>query len=152
MTTNPNLDWVSEKALETATLFATQAEKEAFLIRDLDSKFIPEFDAAFQAQGVAMVPVGPRAPNLNAQAECWICSARRECLDYFVFFGEKHLQHVIDNYVAHYNQERPHQGLDNRPLTETAVPPAVLPFVAAELVCQERLGGLLKHYERCRAA
>jgi len=152
MTTNPDRAWVTEKARETAAVFATQPDKPTHLIRDLDSKFGPEFDAAFQALGMEIVPVGPRAPNLNSFAERWVGSVRRECLDRFIFFGEKHLQHVINSYVEHYTLERPHQGLDNRPLAEAESAPPVLPFVADQLVCQERLGGLLKHYQRRQAA
>jgi len=45
-----------------------------------------------------------------------------------------------------YNKDRPHQGLGN--LQIGATNPAEVERTPADLVCQERLGGLLKHYER----
>jgi transposase InsO family protein len=87
------------------------------LIRDLHDKFGPDFDAAFADTGTEVIRVGPRAPNLNAYAERWVLSIKSECLDHFVVFGEKHLRYLIDQYVAHYLTERPHQGKDNLPLT-----------------------------------
>jgi len=62
---------------------------------------------------------------------------------------ETHLDHLVREYVAHHNTERPHQSLGNRPLPAAGQPdPEVLPFPAAGIVCRKRLGGLLKHYRR----
>jgi hypothetical protein len=50
---------------------------------------------------------------------------------------------------THYHEERPHQGLDNKLIVPGRPPPPdeAIPS-AQQLVCRERLGGLLKHYER----
>lgn len=61
-----------------------------------------------------------------------------------IFFGEKHLWHVLAEFIEYYNQERPHQGLDNRRITEPAVPPPT----KGRILCRQRLGGLLKSYYR----
>jgi putative transposase len=54
----------------------------------------------------------------------------------------------VNSYLAHYNGERPHQGIGNVPLTSTGPdPPEPLPFPSA-VICHERLGGLIKHYAR----
>ena len=55
-----------------------------------------------------------RAPRANAYAERWIRSVREECLDHLLILGEAHLRRVLTTYVAHYNRERPHQGLDQQ--------------------------------------
>jgi hypothetical protein len=74
-------------------------------------------------------------------------SLQNECLDHFVVLGESHLDHLVSCYVDHYNEERPHQSKDNLPLTgDWSAPPS-----DGEIVCRERLGGLLRHYYR-RAA
>lgn len=49
-------------------------------------------------------------------------------------------------FLVHYHEERPHQRLGNVPLS--GLPPASGDGV---IVCRERLGGLLKHYERVAA-
>ncbi|HEX5106396.1 MAG TPA: integrase core domain-containing protein, partial [Pirellulaceae bacterium] len=93
----------------------------------------------------------------NAFVERFIQSISQECLDRFVIFGEKHFNHLCAEYLAHYHEERPHQSLDNRPLKQT-IPrgrptnhfgPLVEQVVPlSEVRCQERLGGLIKHYYR----
>jgi hypothetical protein len=79
-----------------------------------------------------------------------VLSIEFECLDHFVCFGESHLRHIVNEYIAHNNQACPHQGVGNRPLAEVKDddPPSTLPFPADAIVCEERLGGLLKHYRR----
>ena len=58
--------------------------------------------------------------------------------------GEGFLRAAVRDYVEFYNQERPHQGLDNRFLkvndeqVDSKVPVKV----------KERLGGLLNYYYR----
>ena len=60
-----------------------------------------------------------------------------------ILFGEQHVHHVITEYVAHYNTERPHKGLDyNRPVESAPL------SREGPIQCRERLGGLLKSYYR----
>jgi hypothetical protein len=51
--------------------------------------------------------------------ETWLDAMREsamiECLDHFVVLGEKHLQHIISEYVRLYNEARPHEGGDHLP-------------------------------------
>jgi hypothetical protein len=66
-------------------------------------------------------------------------------------FGKKHLDHLVSEYLVHYNELRPHQSLDNRPLTG-AWPNGDDPLESEEqIICHERLGGVLRHYERVAA-
>jgi len=41
-------------------------------------------------------------------------SLRRECLDHVLLHDGKHVQRVVREYTAYYNQERPHQGIGQR--------------------------------------
>jgi putative transposase len=78
------------------------------------------------------------------------------CLDQFEVFGEQHLNHLCQEYLAYYHEERPHQSLDNEPLKKAKgrrkvrkrpdVESDVIPL--NEVRCKQRLGGLLKHYYR----
>jgi putative transposase len=43
-----------------------------------------------------------------------VLSVRKECLDHFVVFGEKHLRYLLTEFLEHYHAERPHQGRENR--------------------------------------
>ncbi len=148
MTPHPDGPWVVQQARNASMVFGEQSEAPRYLIRDCDSKFVAGFDAVLEADGVEVVKVGPRAPNLNAFAERFVLSIKSECLSRFVFFGERHLRHVVGEYLAHYNAERPHQGIDNVPIGAQAPPEPVAVLGPGDVVCEERLGGLLKHYRR----
>lgn len=119
-------------------------EPPEILIRDGDGKFGEEFDCALRARGCQAKKLPPRSPQLNTFAERWIWSIKRECLDHFVAFGCGHLDYLVEQYVAHYHDERPHQGLGNRLIRDTRPPPDP----GGRIVRRTRLGGVLKHYER----
>ena len=56
---------------------------------------------------------------------------------------------VVAGEQEDYHGPRPHQGLGNVPLgTSPSVTEPVERLPVADLLCHERLGGLLKHYER----
>ena len=92
-----------------------QADGLKFLIRDRDTKFTAGFDAVFTAIGVRIIRTPVRAPRANAIAERWVGSARRECLDRMLITGERHLRLVLNEYIDHYNQHRPHRALQQSP-------------------------------------
>ncbi len=67
--------------------------------------------------------------------------AAYKCLNKMLIFGEEHLRYVISEYMTFYHQERPHQGIGNIII-------APQPQGKGEIVCHERLSGLLKSYRR----
>jgi transposase InsO family protein len=85
-----------------------------------------------------------RSPNLNAFAERFVRTIKEECLDRMILFGENVLRRAIENFCAHYHTERTHQGIGNRLID----PDENVGQTVGEVVCEERLGGLLKHYRR----
>jgi putative transposase len=151
MSANPDAAWMKQQARNVAMHFAEQPAKPRFLLRDYDGKFTREFDALLQSEGVEVKKVGPRAPNLSAHAERWVQSARVECLDHFVILGEAHLRHLLTTYVGWYNTCRPHQSKNNEPLSGLSAQKDPPLLSLADVRCEEKLGGLLKHYTR-RAA
>ena len=84
------------------------------------------------------------APNMNAIAERFVLSVRAECLDRMILFGYGHLERCLADYSAHYNLQRPHQGLGNELITPR---PGDVPSTG-DVVALERLGGLLRSYHR----
>jgi putative transposase len=146
---NPDRAWMVQQARNVAMRFDEEPVKPKYLLRDRDTKFVAEFDAVLESEGLEVVKVAVRAPNQNAVAERFVQSVKSEVLDHFIVCSEKHLRHLLSELLAHYPEERPHQGLGNVPLggvppSEEA--PAVLPL--SEVRCRERLGGVLKHYRR----
>ena len=116
-----------------------------YLIHDRDGKYCPAFQQLIDAAGVKRMPLPPRSPNLNAYAERWVRSVKEECLARVILFGEAALCRALHEYVEHYHHERNHQGKGNVLLF-----PSVSQDTAREgpIRCRERLGGLLKDYER----
>jgi putative transposase len=98
------------------------------LIRDRDTKFTDAFDAVLASERIRTLrtPVRTpvRAPRANAYAERWVGTVRRELLDRMLIVGRRHLETVLSEYVAHYNQHRPHRSLDQRPPLGVIPPPA----------------------------
>ena len=76
LTTNPTHAWVAQQAESFCQHATSQPDKPAYLIRDLDGKFGPSFDATLKAHGIKPVPVGPRKPLLNSVAERWVLSIK----------------------------------------------------------------------------
>jgi len=42
----------------------------------------------------------------NPHAERFVRTVRSKCLDHFVIFGERHLRHLIKQFIEHYLSER----------------------------------------------
>jgi putative transposase len=116
-----------------------------YLIHDRDGKYCPAFQRIIDEAGITRVPLPPRSPNLNAYAERWVRSVKEECLARVILFGEAALCRALHAYVEQYHHERNHQGKGNVLLF-----PAVSQDTerAGPIRCRERLGGLLKYYER----
>ena len=144
ITTHPDTAWVAQQARNFGVHLAERGEEASYLIHDRDTKFTAQFDAMLEAEGVTIKEPTAKSPNMNAFAERWAQSVQVECLDHFVVLGEDHLRHIVGEYVAYFNAERPHQAMGNSPLTE---PTGTVP-TDGEVRCQERLGGLLRHYYR----
>jgi len=95
---------------------------------------------------VTSLALPPRSPNLNAFAERWVRSVKEECLSKLILFSEHSLKRALHHYELHYHQERNHQGKDNQLLFSPLYQP--LSWKHRKLRCRQRLGGLLKYYER----
>lgn len=107
---HPDSAWVTQQARSLA--IDGRLEDACFLIRDRDAKYSGPFDEVFRSEGVKIIQTPIRAPNANAFAERWVRTVRRECLDHVLILGRRHLQRTLGVFVAHYNAERPHRGLE----------------------------------------
>ena len=82
------------------------------------------------------------APNMNAYAERFIRSIRRECLDWFIIFSEKQLRNIIKKYMEYYYKYRHHQWINSIP---NGKPP---PVMEGKIKKKPILFGLHHHYYR----
>lgn len=114
------------------------------VLMDRDTKFSEAFRAILEQHNIEAVRLPPRSPNLNAHIERFFRSLKFECLDRMIFFGEASLRNAVQEYLAHYHQERNHQGLDNKIIQ----PDQDIGADNGTIACRERLGGLLHYYHR----
>ena len=129
-------------------MLANRAHPVKFLIRDRDAKFTSSFDEVFRSEDIRIIRTPIRAPRTNAFAERFVGTVRRECLDRMLIFGRRHLEHVLADYVVHYNEHRPHRSLDQRaPLTVGTNPVSIGNPDLTRLRRTDKLGGLIREYE-----
>jgi putative transposase len=148
ITANPDGAWMAQQARNLCMYFADQPAQAKYLICDRDTKFTEQFRATLESDGVAVVQTAIRAPNQNAYADRFAQTIKQECLDWFVVLGEKHLRYIIAEFVAYYHTERPHLALGNLPPGMDKPPDEVECLGPDNVLVRERLGGLLRHYER----
>jgi hypothetical protein len=103
---------------------ASESGSAENLIRDRDSKYTRSFDGVFAAEGIEAIVTPVRAPRANAFAERWVRTVKRECLDWTLVLGRRHLERALREYVAHYNAKRPHRGIDLQTPDSPPNPPA----------------------------
>jgi transposase InsO family protein len=145
VTPHPNEAWMVQVARNLTMEAWGFLSPGQYLIHDRDAKFCAAFQQIIDDADVERVVLPPRSPNLNAYAERWVRSVKDEALARMILFGEGSLRHVLNEYVDHYHQERNHQGKGN-----TLLFPLPRPAGEADgpIQCCDRLGGLLKYYER----
>ncbi len=112
-----------------------------YLIRDNDKIYGSYFRDRVDGIGIEEVSISPHSPWQNPFAERLIGSARRECTDHMIIFGERHLRRILREYFAYYNTTRPHLSLEkNSPVPRTRS------AKSGTVVSRPVLGGLHHEY------
>jgi hypothetical protein len=137
ITHNPCLQFVRQQLIE----FEQTLNNVVYMIHDNAA----QFNLNYLTYGIKEIRTSLEAPNMNALAERFIGSVRREALDYFMLISERQIIKILHEYIDYYNSKRPHQGLEQR------VPMGYKPQVYRRVLKLPILGGLCHHYLR-RAA
>jgi len=145
ITDHPHAQWMAQQARNFSIHLYETGIEASHLIRDGDKKFTEQFNEFLKAGGTEIIRIPPATPNMNPFAERWAQTLQVECLDRFIILGEMHLRYLVSEFLKHYLRERPHQGVGNEPLLKAGNDP---PPSTGRILCQKRLGGLLKHYYR----
>jgi putative transposase len=136
----PNGPWMEQIARNVSGEGGFLVGKK-YLIHDRDPLYTDKFGHILKTAGVKPVKLPARSPNLNAYAERFVRSIKEECLNQLILSSEEQLRYVVSEYLEYYHHERPHQGLNRiiEPQHEGN---------HGDIICIERLGGLLKSYHR----
>jgi transposase InsO family protein len=144
ITSEPDNAWVVQCSRQLTDAAEGFLIGKRFLLHDRDPLFTQTFRETLAATGIETVRLPPKSPNLNAFAERFVRSIKESCLDRLMLVGESSLRRAVREFVAHYHEERNHQGLGNVLIFPVGRPAPIRGRVA----CRERLGGLLKYYHR----
>jgi putative transposase len=107
VTRHPTGDWTLQQLREAIP----DDHSYGFLIRDRDSKFSQRLDESVRRLRLQVLKTPVRTPQANGLCERTIGTIRRECLDYLIPLGERHLSRILAEWVRHYNAARPHSAL-----------------------------------------
>jgi transposase InsO family protein len=144
VTAHPTAAWIWRQLLE-ATAWGHQPR---YVVRDRDAVYGRDFATRARALGIETLLTPFRSPRANAVAEWVIRTLRQECLDHVLILNERHLEAVLQEYVAFYNTERPHRSLAlEAPLPSGTVRPAPS-GPPGRVVARPVLGGLHHVYQR----
>jgi putative transposase len=99
----------------------------------------------FAASGVRVIRTPVRSSRVNAFAERFVGTLRRECLDHLLIYGESHLRRVLAEYERHFNEHRPHQRRCLRPPLHD---PSQVIDVTARIHHRRAVTGLISQYRR----
>jgi putative transposase len=114
-TARPTAAWAVQQARNLAMDLDDRLGTMRFLIHDRDPVFTTAFGEMFKAEGLRIITTLPKTPRMNAICERVIGTLRRELLDRTLILGDRHLDLMLREYVAHYNGHRPHQSRQQRP-------------------------------------
>jgi transposase InsO family protein len=143
ITPHPDSSWMAQIARNITDANEGFLRGGRNLILDRDAKYTEGFRHALTREGVRLIRLPARSPNLNAFAERFVRSIKEECLSRMIFLGRASLRHAIAQYLIHYHGERNHQGLENR------IPEPNFGRQSGQRINRRiRLGGMLSYYHR----
>ncbi len=134
----PSREFVRQQMIQFQESFIQNAKDAIHLIHDGAGEFCIDLSGF----GIKGVKISPYAPNMNAIAERFVGSIRREALDWFLLFNEKQVYRIIKDYVEYYNTQRPHQGIGQ------SIPNGYIPQTKGKIRASPVLGGVHHHYYR----
>jgi transposase InsO family protein len=137
VTRNPTREYVKQQIIE----FEQKLDHFVYIIHD----HAAQFNINYIDYSIKGIKTTVEAPNMNALAERFIGSVRREALDYYLLISEKQIMRILQEYKDYYNSKRPHQGILQK------IPKGYKPQFHGKVQKIPILGGLCNHYFRSAA-
>ena len=110
VTRNPTAEWL-ENVLRNALMDIKDCPK--FIVSDRDGIYGEWLGTLLKdCYDITLYRTPPGMPNCNAFIERWNRSLSEEPLDHRIVFGEWDLRGLLKEYLKYFNQNRPHQSLE----------------------------------------
>ena len=153
VTAHPTAAWTAQQF----RMIVSGDQTHRFVIHDRDTIYSEAVDQTLEAMGLTVLKTPVRVPQANAFCERVIGTIRRECLDFMIPMGERHVRAILREWVRHYNRGRPHAslgpGIPDRSLRESTgrSPDHRLP-AGYRVTAAPILGGLHHEYRLAQEA
>jgi putative transposase len=108
VTEHPTALWTTQQVVDAFPW----DEAPRYLLRDRDRIYGDAFRQRVRNMGIEEVLIAPRSPWQNPYVERVIGSIRRELFDDVIVLNERHLQRILQSYLAYYHGYRTHRALD----------------------------------------
>jgi len=114
MTWHADQRWMTQIAHNVTMVDWGFFEPGQNLIHDCGDTYRQGVQRIVEAAGITCVPLPPRLPQMNADAEHWVRSVKAAALSRRILFGEHWLRHALQQYETRDHQERPHQRVHTK--------------------------------------
>ena len=136
ITANPTGPWTTQAARNLFLRHGEQLADSKALVRHRGSHFTANFDAVFRYEGLKILKTPIRRELLNNPHGCPV----------HIIWNRRQLERLVIDYIAHHNEHRPHQSLDQRPPSPVEDPPDS-PAPTVTVLRTTRCDGLINEYQ-----
>ena len=137
LTENPSREFIRQQIID----FTFEESEHRTLIYDN----APQFTSIdYSDYGIKGVNISLASPNMNTYVERLNGTIRREALDHLLLISKKQVQKIISEFIAYYNNQRMHQGINK-------IPDAEIEAKSGVINKMKILSGLHHHYYRSSA-
>jgi putative transposase len=110
-TFHPTADWTIDEVNKAIQTYG----KPKHLISDKGRQFISEkFRAYIKGEEICHRYANISKANRNSKVERFFLSLKYEFLNFFLFFTKSKVDRLVNDYLKHYNEYRPHEALDGQ--------------------------------------
>ena len=143
----PHKGWVQNKLRHISNPFEGFLKDCTQIIMDNDGTLHPNVVKPLTDIGISVTYTPKKAPNCNAYIERFHQSFKRDALTFVIPRSGSQLDNIVREYMAFYNQERNHQGIDGKIIN----PKENIGTLEGDITIRARNNETLKYYYRCAA-
>ena len=107
-TPTPNEVFLNQAALDLDGFDDGILSRRPCLIADRDQEYPLAILEILKERGVKVVRISASSPNRTSHAEWFVRSAKAECCERMMYFGERSLRRAVAEYGAQYHVEWNH--------------------------------------------